>query len=255
VIAPRSAQTQLGYEADGVWAVEGLLMARHHMHRQVYGHKTRVATDIMITRALKVGVEEELLPQAAYRVESEAGGDRPGPRITEEFIEAYLKQTDARVLNTLLDARSESAAHDLADRLTRRELLRQTASIRLDLRKHELGTAAYTDILDPDEFTRERIELLEAAIAEALDLPPHLVALSIDARNNPTYRQPGAPVGPKDVMVQRDDRPPQLLQTESEIFREFVGEDHSWAYLYTPRLEDERQEQAEELLWRTLRGD
>jgi uncharacterized protein len=47
VIAPRSAQTQLGFNADGLWAVEELLLARHHMHRQVYGHKTRLATDIM----------------------------------------------------------------------------------------------------------------------------------------------------------------------------------------------------------------
>jgi HD superfamily phosphohydrolase len=46
VIAPTSAQTQLGFDADGLWAVEEMRLARHHMHRQVYGHKTRLATDI-----------------------------------------------------------------------------------------------------------------------------------------------------------------------------------------------------------------
>jgi hypothetical protein len=50
VIAPSSAQTQLGFDADDIYAVEEMRMARHHMHRQVYGHKTRLATDIMTTR-------------------------------------------------------------------------------------------------------------------------------------------------------------------------------------------------------------
>ena len=64
VITPGGAQSQLGFDAGGLWAVEELLMARHHMHRQVYGHKTRLATDIMITRALKLAVKEGVLQSA-----------------------------------------------------------------------------------------------------------------------------------------------------------------------------------------------
>ena len=88
----------LGFKADGIWAVEGLLLARHHMHRQVYGHKTRRATDIMLTRALRLGVEEGLLDAAAYRVELDASGS---PIVTSDFLGAYLAQTDEVVLTTL----------------------------------------------------------------------------------------------------------------------------------------------------------
>lgn len=254
VIAPMSAQTQLGFDADGVWAVEGLLMARHHMHRQVYGHKTRLSTDIMVTRALKMAVEEGVLDETAYRVQVEDTNGRRKPLITDEFVGAYLEQTDARVLEAMLGAPEGSPVRDLAERLTSRELLRQTGSVRLDQRKHDLGSARYAAILDPDTFTPERVAKSEAAIASALGQPAHLIALYIDVRSNPTYRQPGGRIGAKDVMLQRRDEEPQILQAESEIFREYVGGDeHSWAHLYTPTLDDGHDQNAKELLWDTLK--
>jgi HD superfamily phosphohydrolase len=93
VIAPRSAQTQLGFDADGLWAVEGLLMARHHMHRQVYGHKTRLSTDIMITRALRLAIAEGVVDPSAYTVPVANGR----PDITQEFADKYLAQLYGRV--------------------------------------------------------------------------------------------------------------------------------------------------------------
>ena len=38
------------------------------MFRQVYGHKTRIATDIMIERALALGIQDGALPEEAYTV-------------------------------------------------------------------------------------------------------------------------------------------------------------------------------------------
>lgn len=252
VIAPRSAQTQLGFDIGGLWAVEGLLLARHHMHRQVYGHKTRLATDIMVTRALKLGIEQGELPVEAYRVAVDAD---QRPLIDEKFVRAYLGQTDAHVLYALLSSREGSPVHDLARRLRRRDLLRQTVSMRLDLRKHELGQVVYSDILDREVFTGRRVAELERQIASELDLDTHLVALYVDARANPTYRQPSAPVGSKDVMLQRGADPPQLLQAESEIFRDQVAEEHSWLYLYTPRLQQDKTRKAKEVLWDALKRD
>jgi uncharacterized protein len=251
VIAPRSAQTELGFDADGLWAVEELLMARHHMHRQVYGHKTRLATDIMVTRALRLAIEEGVLPDRAYRVDT---GDRGEAVITDEFLEAYLAQTDVLVLDRLGQEPEDSPVGDLGRRLAERRLLRQSVSIRLDQRKHELGDATYAFLLDPDEFTRERIGTIEEKIAGELGLPVHLVALYLDSRKNPTYRNPGAPTR-KDIMVQPEGprAQPRLLHSESEIFREETGLEHTWLYLYTPELSDDKKQQAEELLWNELR--
>jgi uncharacterized protein len=248
-ISPGSAQSQLGFDADGVWAVEGLLLARHHMHRQGYGHKTRLATDIMITRALEYGIEEGALPAEAYTVPVADGK----PQVTAEFLDQYLEETDARVLEALLQAEDAPRAHDLAQRLTERRLLRQSAQVALHRRQYELGGTTYANVIDREVLTRDRVAGLEQAIAEQLGLEPHLVALYIDARSNPTYRRPGASLQEKDIMVQDNDAEPVLFQHESEIFDLRTGEEHSFAYLYTPELDDDKQAQTGELLWQALK--
>ncbi len=251
VIAPDTPQSQLGFDADGVWAVEGLLLARHHMHRQVYGHKTRLATDIMITRALHLGIDEGALPAEAYTVGVQ--GDRPV--ITEEFLELHAEQTDARVLQKLLEAGAGSNARDLAERLMERRLLRRTAHFPLHSLKREIGRFNYARLLDPEEMTRERVAEMEAEIARELGLQPHLVALYIDAKTNPTYRRPGTGVGEKDIMVQRQDEQPLLIHEESEILTEGTGEEHSFVYLYTPELPQQDSAKARDLLWNVIKPE
>jgi uncharacterized protein len=250
IINPSSRQNQLGFDADGLWAVEELLMARHHMHRQVYGHKTRLATDIMVTRALKLAVSEGVLPERAYRVDSNAGK----ALITDEFLESYLEQTDVRVLELMANAPEAGLSRDLAVRLQHRQLLRQSVSIRLDERVHDLGDVAYSNIREPDIFNRDLVAEIEANIATELDMAPYLVAIYLDARANPTYRNPGSAPGRKDIMLQRGTDQPRLLHSESEIFRSEVGEDHTWIYLYTPKLSDTQEQRAKELLWSALQS-
>lgn len=254
VIAPTSAQTQLGFDAEGIWAVEELRMARHHMHRQVYGHKTRLATDIMATRALRMAISEGVLSEAAFKVPVIDGS----PQIEADFLDGYLAQTDADTLAALCQAPTDSPVHDLGHRLRDRRLLRRTASIWLDQHIEELGDARFAMIRDPEEFTRERVEGIEAQIAGDLGLQPYLVAIHLDSRANPTYRTPGRPIGPNDIMIQRDDHQPLLMERESEIFTEGAGGDLTWVYLYTPCLaQDDSSDatldkKAEELLWKAL---
>lgn len=249
-IGARGTQTQLGFDADGLWAVEELLMARHHMHRQVYGHKTRLATDIMATRALRLAIDEGVLPERAYRVDMKADE----VDITDDFLDGYLQQTDALVLQTLSEAPADSPVRDLAERLLQRRLLRQTVSIRLDERKHDLGEANYAFICDAEEFTREKVEAVEAVIADALGIPSHLVAIYVDSRSNPTYRNPAMRLGRKDIMVQRDGAQPRTIHSESEIFQEQAGPEHTWIYLYTPRLDEAKDTKAKDLLWTELQS-
>ena len=54
--------TALAFHEDGTYALEEMLLARYHMHRQVYGHRTRVATDRMLVRAKTLGVQSGMLP-------------------------------------------------------------------------------------------------------------------------------------------------------------------------------------------------
>lgn len=246
--SPENPQSQLQFSAGGLWAIEGLLLARHHMHRQVYGHKTRVATDIMLTRALRAGLEEELLPAQAY----DAPFDEDGHIIDDaEFFAAYLTQTDSSVLATLAHGGEGSVARDLAVALTERRLLRQSVALPLHAEKERLGGGALSHIRDPEVFDRAHTEEIARVIADHLGEPEHLVALAIDRRRNPTYRTPGRSEG-GEILFEREDRPPAMLEWVSEIFRETAGEEHVWANLYTPPLDDQRRDSAKDLVWQHL---
>jgi HD superfamily phosphohydrolase len=249
VIDKDQPESFLGFERDGVWAVEALLLARHHMHRQVYGHKTRVATDIMVTRALKYGIEEGALPAAAYKVDVEDGK----PKVTPEFARVYLKETDASVMERLLAQDPERISYKLADRLRSRDLLRRTATVALHRERQEFGKQQYGRILDRDRFEPRRAEL-ESEIAAALGCEPQLIALYVDSQTNPTYRGPGAQINSGDIMLAYHDAQPDSFERESEIFAEESREGHSFAHLYTPLFASTaQQDKAKELLWEALK--
>jgi HD superfamily phosphohydrolase len=249
IIGSPEAQTFLGFDIGGLWAVEGLLLARHHMWRQVYGHKTRLATDVMVTRALLEGINQEVLPREAYSVPVEDGEPRPSP----EFIEAFLKQTDASVLERLRQAEEGTPARDLIDRLLERRLLRQTETVALHREQAGLDPARRSALQDPEQFTTEDIQNAEAEIAQEVGLEAHLVAIYIDRWSNPTYRRPG--VGGGRRISLRDGSRNTFLDQESEIFHSEVREEHAFLYLYMPEVSSEDERRAKEVLWRVLKND
>lgn len=244
VIHDGEHQTYLGFHEGGVWAVEGLLLARHHMHRQVYGHKTRVATDIMIERAMTLGLEEGALDTVAYTVSSQGG--QPAP--DEQFLAAYAAQTDHSVIAVLLSQDSETRSRELASRLMQRRLLRRNARIALHEHRERLGIAMRKLV----SVSGDGLAELEAAIADEVGHPPHLVALRIEQPSNPTYRLPGADISAKDIMLSYKNRVPDYFQRESEIFREETGSEKSFASLYFPKTEGIDDDKAEALLWSAL---
>jgi len=249
VMGDPAAQTYLGFKSNGVFAVEGLVLARHHMFRQVYAHKTRVATDIMITRALRAAIDEGVLPRDAYQVPITDGEATP----TDEFLERFLQQTDASVLEAMLNAADGLVSRDLAGRLVTRRLLRQTVSIPLHRAGERLDRRKLAAILDPAEFTREKTTEVEQEVAAAIDEPPHLVALYLEKRRNPTFRLPGtsAQIDEKQIVLQRNGNT-VYLEDESEIFQPMKGEDQSYLFLYASQLDDDRANRARDLLWEIL---
>lgn len=248
IIDKDQPESFLGFEDNGVWAVEAVLLARHHMHRAVYGHPTRIATDIMVTRALAFGIEEEVLPADAYTLESKDGK----PVVTEKFIDAFRGQTDASVMELLLASNQKNISFQLADRLMRRDLLRESVRLRLHRERDRLGGKRYGRITNKKKFEPMRAEL-ENEIATKLEFEPYLVAINIDSQANPTYRGPGAEITDTDIMLQyKEDFPPGPFERESEIFSEEDRPDRSFAQLYTPKLDDVKRKEAKKLLWEIL---
>jgi hypothetical protein len=162
------------------------------------------------------------------------------------------------VLDVLCTAPDGSPVRDLGERLRDRRLLRQTVSIWLEQHLDELGDARFATIRDFEELTRDDVEAIEALIAAEMGLPDHVVAIYLDSRSNPTYRSPGRPLGPKDIMIQRGDAQPLPMERESEIFSEGAGADITWLHLYTPELDPDHPDdptlalKAKELLWQAL---
>lgn len=250
VINPGGAETYLGFRAAGLWAVEGLLLARHHMHRQVYGHKTRVATDIMIERALTLGLADGALDPRAFDVPLD---DHTRPAPNETFLRRYLAMTDASVTHALLEQQRDTPSRDLARRIVERRLLRRSARISLDDERRHLGGPRIGRILDR-EATAPKISQLEESIADALSCPAYVVALRVEEPGNPVYRTPNIEIGDKDILLSFDDREPELIHEVSEIFRPDLAASEKYVSLYTPKNENVNDEQARELLWNAIKS-
>jgi HD superfamily phosphohydrolase len=75
---------RIGVSSGGWYAAEGLILARYLMYKQVYFHKTRIAYDIHLKRAL-----QSILPTGQY----------PAP--TADNLREYVKWDDWRVLGLL----------------------------------------------------------------------------------------------------------------------------------------------------------
>ncbi len=102
---------------DGMYAVEQFVIAKYHMHRQVYGHRIRLITDSMIVRALKLGINEDNLQFLKDLYEYEDSSD---------YINNYLKWNDIRLTSEILNEEYKGKyAHDIFKRLTERRLLKR----------------------------------------------------------------------------------------------------------------------------------
>lgn len=248
IINPDGAESYLGFEADGVWAVEGLLLARHHMHRQVYGHKTRIATDIMVQRALKLGLDDGVIDAAGFDVPVKDGTPVPD----QEFLRAYLKMTDASVMQALLSQETDTPSLDMARRLRERRLIRRSARIDLNEVRFQLGGPAVARILDP-ERTGPKLPELEEKIAQQCCCPAYLVALRVEQPGNPVFRNPNPEVGTKDILLTFPDRGDAIIQEISEIFRNATEANQRFASLYMPKSDTVDDETARRLLWEALK--
>ena len=89
VLPDRDAEVMI--DEDGVHAVEQFVLAKYYMTANVYRHRVRLITDQMITRAIRLGIEKDELPEM-IKLYSFDG--------TEDFIRNYQEWDDARFLES-----------------------------------------------------------------------------------------------------------------------------------------------------------
>ena len=172
----RGNESYLVVQEEGIFAVEQLVLAKQYMTRQVYAHRVRTITDLMIVRGLELAIEdghEEIKKLFSYDG-------------SQEFLEFYLRFDDGRLMSTALDDRYPRSK-GVFNRLRERRLYKEVAEIRLD----ELGV--------DDSITRGQLLNLDPAkeceleqhVAGLVDCDPWEVIVHKKSIKHPAYQESG----------------------------------------------------------------
>ncbi len=210
-LVTRTDGDYLAYHPDGVFALEEMLLARYHMHRQVYGHKTRLATDQMLMRAMLLGVQDGVLPRSVFE---------PEP-IDGDFVEEYLLWDDRRVIDTLCD--SDGGGGDLMRALRERRLFKRVGVVALDDLLGQVDRVAAGFAMQPTASVLDAMQKdVEAAVAEAAGVDPLWVALHWEDLQNPLSSKDDSRVTDKEIPITGHDgtRVNDKFTEVSEVFRD-----------------------------------
>lgn len=218
------AGSKLAYHMDGIYAIEEMLLARYHMHRQVYGHRTRIATDLMLIRSMQLGIDEGLLPIEIFE---------PPVEMDSEFVSNYIAWDDHAVVRRLLDGPDGSRARKMMESLTRRRLLKRVDYLAYSDLQDSFGRELAGYIIEAEESILDtQLPSIEAAIAERVGIDPEWVAIYYDRKASPILRPFTAKIEGKDVVLVDDGGRIGVFHDESEVFSRGEAEPHRAISLY-----------------------
>ncbi|MBI4216012.1 MAG: HD domain-containing protein [Chloroflexi bacterium] len=188
------AESYMGIKEDGFWAVEQMLLAKHHMNLQVYRHRVRLITDAMLVRAVEIAFRDDQGDiKKLYTFSADSG-----------FIDNYMKWDDYSLIRALLDSSSQKT-RQYAERLVERRLLKVVYSRYIKEFRDELKRNRIARLVRPD------LGNVEQRIAEALSrkldkvIDPEFIILDIRSFSNPTFRPPGVKLVEGDIIVEMQD--------------------------------------------------
>ena len=169
---------------EGIFALEQLLLARHHMTQQVYRHRVRAISDAMIVRGIELAIREgnEELKQLYQYSE------------TPEFIENYVEYHDERLIDILKRCNKKNACH-FFERLYRRKLFKMIGE--LPLKEVKSPTARKRLLRMDDEQKRK----WEESIAKYLGINYDNVIVNKLLIRNPNYGSRSYSLNPEEIMI------------------------------------------------------
>jgi HD superfamily phosphohydrolase len=205
-------ETYLAFHEDGIYALEEMLLARYHMHRQVYGHKTRVGIDRMLVRSLMLGVEEGILPGTVFC---------PPASPDKAFVTEYLNWDDARVTRALYGAPAESTAGKVMRALVDRRLCKRVLRFDRNSLQAQFGALESGLMLAPEESVlRRSLPEIEATIAAAAGVDPCWVVLHWEDRRSPLSLRYSLRTLAANIIVTNDANATASFYSQSEVFTE-----------------------------------
>ena len=121
-IVSKSRSTEnsgLAFDKGAVWAIEQLLLAKHHMTEQVYFHRVRLISDEMIVRGIKIGAREDSKIESMFKYREE-----------DEFLTLWKNLDDRALSRKILNCKSDKAKK-IYKRLKNRNLLKRVVNINI----------------------------------------------------------------------------------------------------------------------------
>lgn len=196
-------ESWLGFRANGVWAVEGLKLARYHMFRTVYTHRNRLVTDLMLGRALRDGLGA-YLPGDLLSLPPEAQ--------FAEWFERYLAYDDWNVFAG--GVQNDGPSGRMFRRLRDHRLLKVLVFVEGEEFKRLLGTEYARRLLaDPRKGFEQSCE---APLAASLGLDPEEVMVYLVSPDHVLHRDPLRL--DEDINLRTQDGDVQAFVDRSEIF-------------------------------------
>ena len=220
---------------EGVSAVEQMLFARYHMTAQVYRHKVRRITDAMIIEGVRTATQDGFSDaRLLYQYD---------PNDLDTFLQRYLESDDGRLLRMMCTTNESVHGKELFIRLTERRLLKEVLDVDIP--------TLFNDAVKRDRFIRDltdasRLQSIREKVALALGQPWQLVIIDYRSQDNPTYREPGSRITPKDILVKSDDGSRQLFTEVSQPFKNPLEDKREFVAVYCPVDEPDRSKRKEQ---------
>jgi len=228
-------ERHLAIRRDGIEAAEQVLIARYQMTRQVYAHRIRRITNVMLQRAiLRAARSSRDAGKHIREVYTYRAGDGA-------WRGKYVGADDQWLLGQLSAFPDTSSVGKLIRRLRSRQLLKQVYECRIT----ELPGAGAT----ARETLVKRIphqEKLAKRIADATDTDPDLAIVDIRAQDSPLYRPPDIPLEDEIKVVHESGRDERLADMPESLTQKVSVEPEASLYVYIPVDEPDRQKRQKE---------
>jgi HD superfamily phosphohydrolase len=214
------SEEYVGVLEEGTWAIEQLLLAKYHMHAQVYHHKIRRITDAMLVRGLTLAVQEEI-PEL-LRLFSYVN--------TKEYCKFFLTFDDEKLMRLVIE-NSSGSAKAIFERLYERHLFKEIFRVKINLEN-------FKDVLNLrrlDKLNEDGTMNIEREIAKRIGISPDCVVLDKQSLTNPTFKFPKREINPETILVTMQDKTRLPFSDVSSVFANpSVSPRDEFLYVYAP---------------------
>ncbi len=177
-------ESYLAISNEGIFALEQLLLGKHHMTQQVYRHRVRSISDAMIVRGIELAIQEK--NQELKQLYQYDG--------TPAFIKNYVKYHDERLID-ILKRCNEKKACNIFKRLYGRKLFKMIGELPL---KDVDDPIAQRQLLQMENKQKRE---WEEQIAEHLRIDSDYVIVNKLHIRNPNYGSRSYSLNPEAIVI------------------------------------------------------